>query len=437
MRGLLVLGAARVARLPVVRDGALLLAGTLLLSAAKAAVLWALARWRGPEIQGSFSLALAGMGFGAVLLALGLDYANSFLVGRHPDQAPAVLRNSLVVALAAALAAPLWALGLVAVFPRALTPGTGYAAGVVLLAAGTACATLQATLQAYALGRQRYGDVMKGSALSALALLVLGGAAVAASPGSLVPVLAAWTVGVGAALVPLAGGWGALRQAAATPTDRGVLRAQLAYGLRTLPGSAARALNLRAGLYLVAIFLSPRELGVYGVMIAIADLFLLVPAALSQAVLGRTAARRHSAADRRATYLLSLAVGAAAAAVAAVAGGPILGAVFGPAYAGSGAVLTLLLLAAGVHAVGLLRLHELLGDGDPLASTHAQLSVVGLTLAGGVVLIPRYHLVGAAACTLGVYVVFTLVLLLRRRPAPGQGTPSPAPTSSLHPVTEP
>ncbi|HEX6751244.1 MAG TPA: oligosaccharide flippase family protein [Longimicrobium sp.] len=421
-------GPAGAPRYAVLRHGAVVLAGTLLLGAAKAAALWLLARRLGPAVQGGFSLAIAGMAFGAAIFALGLDYANSYVAGRNPAHAPAVARNSLGVFAAAVLVSPLWVLGFVALFPQAAGEGPGLATRVGLLAACTALMSLQLMLQAYALGTHRYARLM--AANLATAAVWLAGALLATAVGY-GAVLAAWgaslLVAVAVLLGPDAGavarvGW-----------DRGVLREQLAYGARTIPGTLARALNLRAGLYLIALYLSPTDVGVYGVLLAVAELFLYLPNALGQVVLARAASRSHSAADQQLAYGIVAGVAAIAALVALFAGRWLLGTVFGPAYAAGAPALAALLLAAGVHAIGLLRLHDLMGRGDPFAGTVGQLAVLGVSLGGGWLLIPRYGLMGAAATALLVYLGFTLVLLLRRPRHLAAPAPVRSPAALLHP----
>jgi O-antigen/teichoic acid export membrane protein len=401
--------ALRTLRLPVLREGTLVLAANLVTAAAKAAVLWALARWRGPGAQGAFSLALAGMSFGAVLLACGFDYANSFVTGRMPQRAPAVLRHTLWLFAAAVLLAPLWSLGFATALPAVLAPGARLVGVVAAMAAGTALMSLQTTVQSLALGEQRFAAVARANLVGAAVWVVLGLLTVRLPFPTL---LAAWAVATaGFVAVLVAGRLGAAMAAAPDPV---LLRAQLGYGVRTLPGSVARAFNLRAGLYVISLTLTRADVGVYGVILAIAELFLYLPTSLGVVVLGRASARNHSAADQRVVYVLVVAVGALAAGSAALAGGPLLGSVFGPRYAAGGSALAVLLLAAAVHAVGLIRLHQLLGEGDPMAATFAQVSVLALTLAGTWLLVPRLQLLGAALSALAVYTLFTLLLLLRR-----------------------
>ena len=102
------------------QQGTVVLAGLLAVGAGKAFAIWAVAKWLGPVTQGVFSLALAGMNFGAILLCGGLEYANAFVAGQRSDRLGAIVGNTLGLGGAALLLAPLWVWGFAFVFPQVM-----------------------------------------------------------------------------------------------------------------------------------------------------------------------------------------------------------------------------------------------------------------------------------------------------------------------------
>jgi O-antigen/teichoic acid export membrane protein len=168
---------------------------------------------------------------------------------------------------------------------------------------------------------------------------------------------------------------------------------------------------MRAGLYLVAVFCSPADVGIYGVALMIAEVFLYLPNAISHVVLGATSARVYRKADRnRVSWTLAI-LGTGLCAGMLVVGRPLLFRFFGSAYLDGAVPAAILLMAVTIHAIGLVRLHELLGVGRPMAATRAQAVTVVFTVSLGAFLIPRLGILGAAMSTLLSYTAFTSYLL--------------------------
>jgi O-antigen/teichoic acid export membrane protein len=113
-------------------------------------------------------------------------------------------------------------------------------------------------------------------------------------------------------------------------------------------------------------------------------------------------------------YLLLAGLGAAAVAGAWIAGEFLLELVFGQAYGVGAAALPVILAASTVHALGIMKLHQRLGEGDPWAATLAQVVALVGTLVAGLILVPEYGLLGAATTNLITYVLFTTCLFWRR-----------------------
>lgn len=399
-----------------------MLAGQVSLALFKLAALWLIARLLGPDIQGAFSLATAGIGAGAIVFCLGFEYANAYVVGRNREELRGVSSNTLAIFAISLLVTPLWAAVFVHLFPQSVEPLSVQHLwiGIGAIGAATSLLSLAQGLQASAIGLHDFRGV-------ALANIASG---------------AVWVVGalVGARTSYVALLWGLCfshtilalvylrRQAPAIKAfgiDRNVLRKQLQYGARTLPGSVARALNMRAALYIVAIYLTSTDVGVFGLVLSLAETLLYVPSAISQVVLGLAATKSQHSTELRHIYLAILAGGIGLSVAVGFVGSAFLGWVFGPAYASGSGALAILILAVTAHSVGLLRIHSLYGRGEPAVASAAQVIALGLTIVGGFLLIPRYRLYGAALSMLLTYVGFTLYLIARRHPRESGGIAVP------------
>ncbi len=195
--------------------------------------------------------------------------------------------------------------------------------------------------------------------------------------------------------------------------DRAVFRLQMRFGLRSLGGSIARALNLRYTLYVVAAMLQPANVGVYSVLLALSEAFLYVPNALSQVVLGRSAApAATSSGDRHAYYAVVL-IGVGAIVVAAGAGRLLLSTVFGPEYAAGASALVIMMFAVSVQAVGLVRVHRYYGEGDAAPGTRAQVFGLAGLVVSAPFLVAHFGVAGAALGSLIGQIMFTAALFVR------------------------
>ncbi|HEU4880559.1 MAG TPA: polysaccharide biosynthesis C-terminal domain-containing protein [Gemmatimonadaceae bacterium] len=392
----------------VVRQGSIMLGGQISLALFKLAALWLIARLLGPDVQGAFSLASAGTAAGAILFCVGLEYANAYIVGRNREVLSAVASNSLMVFAVSLVAAPLWATAFVQLFPHVATPLGAQHLWIAITAIGLATSLLSLAqgLQASAIGLHDFRSVAVANLASGLvwALGALVGTRI--GYGAIL-----WAVCVSHLVLVLA----YLRRQAPSIRDfriaRDVLRSQLHYGARTLPGSIARSLNMRAPLYIVAVYLTTTEVGVFGLVLSLAETMLYLPSALSQVALGLAATKSRQSSELRYVYLAILVVGITLSAAVAFLGSTVLRWIFGPAYASGSGALAILILAVTAHSVGLLRIHTLYGRGEPAAASIAQIIALCLTLAGSILLIPRYRLLGAALSMLLTYVGFVLYLI--------------------------
>jgi O-antigen/teichoic acid export membrane protein len=392
------------------RQGAVLMGGLLLLAAGKAVAIWALANWLGPIVQGGFSLAVTGVSFGMLLFCFGLEYANPYLVGGDPERRSAVVANSLLVSLLILCVSPFWMWGFIKLFPQVAQGFEGIPWLVILvLSMGIGSMSLNQLLKGVAFGSQRFGMVAAANSIWGIAWAV---GALLAVRHSYPMVLWVWLFSI---VLSTAVYLFIFRPGNFIgDVNRSILEEQYSFGVRTVPGSFARMMNLRLGLFLVTLFLSPAEVGVYGVLLMIAEAFLYFPNALSQVILGKTAARVQAERDNKLAYGAVVALGMAAIALAFFFGDRFLESFFGSEYLSGTDALPIILGATTLHAIGLLRLHGLLGAGNPLAASAAQGIALLVTLVTCPLLIPKWGLSGAAFSMLSAYAAFAIYLLIRK-----------------------
>lgn len=385
-----------------------ILTGLLGVGASKMIGIWLLARLAGPSVQGAFTLAVSGMSAIAVVCAVGLDYANAVAVGQSRGVFRQVIHHSVTLALRTAPVAAF----LAAVYLR-LVPGASYGVehgrGILLIALslGATMMAMSQMLRAAFIGIADYKAISAANHVWSIVWLAL---VAAAAMGSYELVVFAWA----AAFACSCGFYFLKVRSISHSTEQacrvGLFQEQLTFGAKTLVGSLARTLNMRAAVFVLAFFVPPSTIGVYGVILMIAEAFLYIPNAVSQVVLGASAASEYSDADRRKVTQSLMAAGILLAIILVLAGPWGLPTVFGAGYEAGVYPGAVLVLASTVHAIGLLELHESMGRGNPHVATNAQLLTLGLTVASCALLIPRLGMLGAALGTLIAYTAFALYL---------------------------
>jgi lipopolysaccharide exporter len=412
----------------LVRGGALTLGGSLIGRAASVAQSIVIARGLDPHRLGVFAIVNYVLGLGGAIIDLGVPVTAAKLVAEYRVTRPTALRRivgalagvSFVLATAGALLLLAGAAPLSHVY-REPTLAPLFRLASALLFISLVGAVLASAVQ----GVQRIDTL---AAVTAVKAVVALGATLALLPSlGLVGVILASIVAEAIAW-PLLGR--PLRQAlAATPgsgaaaVDAGPIVA------RALALSVPVVLNgvvVWGGAWFVRSYLARtagyEAVGYFHVADACARLLLLLPSAIavpflpaiSEAVaLGRDATCRMVEGGLRLTLLAA----APAGAFLCLAAEPVLGVIYGEAYAGAAAALTSgLVLAAGFQAVAVIVWSTLVGAGRTWAGfsvqAGGQLTLVTLT----VVFVPAHGLAGVtvaaivasvATTALGLWVVHT------------------------------
>ncbi|MHB1328578.1 MAG: lipopolysaccharide biosynthesis protein [Gemmatimonadales bacterium] len=389
------------------RQGAAATVGLVAMGLCKLVAAWAIARWQGPEVQGAFGLSLACISFGAIILCLGFDYANAYLVGRSPGDLQSVISNTVGVAVTALVFSPLWVIGFGLVMPGIWGSSSMSWMLLATLSLATALTVMTQSLQAATIGSQ---DVRGVAIINIVAGMTWFVVSLVAAQISYLALVTGWVLVLLSQTVLYLN---RLKWARRTPAFHGaVMAAQVGYGVKTLPGSIARALNLRAGLYGTSLYLAREQVGIYALVLTIAESLLYLPTAFGQVVLAWSSRHPGRAQGFMPAYLLMALAGTAGVVTTLVAGDWLLLTLFGAEYVAGRITLVILLVATTIHAVGLIRLHHYLGRGRPSTVSAAQILTLVVTVGTMPLLVPRLGMAGAALSTAIAYTVFTASLFL-------------------------
>lgn len=359
------------------------------------------ARALGPVGRGEIALVTTIAYIASQLSTLGIEQANANFAARTPALTRRLAANSVLVAGFAGACAIAVTAALIELVPAA---GGSVSAGARWLALGAVpVLILQVLLQQLVLAH--YGFRVANAAWLAPSLVSLIGNGALAALGELTVGLAVtiWVAGQVMATALLAtyvgrhlGGF--------APADPRLARRTLGFGARAHLGRSLQLGNYRLDQWLVGAIAGSRELGLYSVAVAWAEMLYFLPTAL-RLVQRPDLARASSDDARRRTVLAfrSAALLTAVAALATIAAAPLLCAgVFGVEFSGSAEQLRLLALGAvGMTALKLLG-NALTAQGRPLLESWPLGVAFVIMIALDLVLIPGHGGNGAAiASTMG------------------------------------
>jgi O-antigen/teichoic acid export membrane protein len=222
------------------------------------------------------------------------------------------------------------------------------------------------------------------------------------------PLLVATVAGTILTAVFMIQGMARLRLEREGPTG---LRDVVGYSRPMYLGNLVQFLNYRLDVFLVAAFAGLRELGLYTLAVTIGQLLLIVSNAAAGVLFPRVAAASPDIAAREAarltrTALLAGIVGAVGLALVAT---PLIGIVYGQAFAGS--VPPLLALLPGIVALMAASVLASYIAGLGKLRINLIISVIGLcvTVPLDVLLIPRFGAVGAAIASSASYTLSAVI----------------------------
>lgn len=356
--------------------------------------------------------------FAAMLANGGLNISTVVFLQRRPEDRGAVVGALMVLAAGSAVVAMLLAL---AAAPLVLGPVVARTDGLLLGAAALVAVTI--------IGFEFAGALLLGidrQGRFTVIELVRGIATLGAAAVGLLLVREAWVVvaalGIGygaAAVAGLRSAWPAIRPR--MHLDAGLARRSLAFGIRGQAGNLFQYLGLRLDLLLVPALMNLNAGGVYFVVVRVAEVVGQIATAAASFLFPGVAGALDDRATRmteRVTRMTLLLVLAAVVVVGLVAG-PLLGAVFGPAYADGAPVLVVALVGIVPLSVCRMIAADLKGRGRPGLASIGSAVMAGAILVLDLLLIPVWGLMGAAIASVAAYTLSATALLAAYRRVTG------------------
>jgi O-antigen/teichoic acid export membrane protein len=359
------------------------------------------ARALGPAGRGDVAFLIAVALVSGHLVSLSLHESNANLGAGEPGLRPPLATNSLLFAFGLGAVA-----AVVVVLLTAIVPPVGGEVDRSLLLVALAC--IPAVLVKLYLGllvQADYGFAVTNAAWLAgpLTTALANGALAAAGAITVTTAIAAWAGGqlLGAALLCAY----VARHAGFGRPSLQLARRSLAFGLKAHVGRLMQVGNYRADQWLVGAIAGSRELGLYSIAVAWAELLSYIPGVLVLVQRPDLVRARADEAARRAARVCRAAflVSAAAAAALIVTAPALCAGVFGERFRGSIGELRVLALGAfGVVALELLT-NVLTAQRKPMLGSAAFGVAFATTIVLDLLLIPPLGGMGAAIATAVAY----------------------------------
>jgi O-antigen/teichoic acid export membrane protein len=400
-----------------VRRVASVAAATATHSALALALSVVLARALGPERRGSYALLTLAAMMGAALGTFGFESASVFILGRHPEKARAILAGSVLLAAvsgAAVAALLVWA----ATGPGSWLPAA--AQGLVIVASlAIPFLTLTLLLNGALIGLGRVSDsAWLGTAGVALSLLLVSLASLAPVQrlGAVVWAFTLCAVVQAGVLFVLV-----MRAVGGPLVDpRPAFAGGVGYSLTTHASTVLHMLHLRADVFLMSLFLGPRDIGLYALAQAVCEWVWLLPRSAATVLFPVVAASdpsRALAATTR-TCRVAFSLAGLAALGLGIAAPWLIPVLFGSAFSGSVPAIRLLLPGIWGGSIAGSLSSFLGGRGRPELPLLTSLVSLTLNVSLNLALVPRYGIAGAAVSSAVSYSVMTAInTILSRRVA--------------------
>jgi O-antigen/teichoic acid export membrane protein len=377
-----------------------------------------LARLLGPAAKGRFSLVLLTSQLTALVVGWGMDDALGVVSARDAVSARHGIANALVwtaVVGSSAVLVTCWLYGL----PTSTRP-TGPLTAVIpnlnqqqfLLGALAIPGEVFFALGLFVLLGRRLVAAYAGIRILRRGILLTFVAATAAI--ARLSLDAALLTNLGALVVTaVAIGWVARNDGTLGFTPSlSLLREQLAFGSRNIPGDMAERLQLRADAFIVNAALGVRATGVYSVTAGLAETLWYVPNAMGTVMFSRAVGAAGDAARVAAVLTRTTIAVAVAMAIPAFALGPrLVRIVYGSQFTDAGVALRYILPGIVAYSVVAVQSRYIVGRGRPGTSTLIMVAGMVVNISANLVLVPRLGIIGASISSSLSYTLTAAVML--------------------------
>lgn len=352
----------------------------------------------------------------AGLLDAGLGTANVYLIGARKRSSQAIAETTMAVGLLlGGVGWAAWLLGLDHVriwFYSNLSPHV-----VAIIGGGVVLNLLRDQLNSIQQGEQRFTEATIVLCLDDICSLLL-----------LMPLLAGYAAVSKLIIISSLGGIATSVVAATAmlwrigirPWPRlhlDIVRDAIRFGLKSHVGRLADLLTWRLDVIILSTMASVETVGCYAVASKVAELFRPLGASLTFVLRPLIAGLSRGEARARGVMLYRrfFAVNLAAVGVMAVVGGPLIVRLFGAEFAPAVPAFRILLIGLAAHGADPVLNGYNVGIGRPEYNTYTALAGLAVTVAGDVLLIPSYSLIGAAIASTLAYTTkaatFTIIFL--------------------------
>lgn len=193
-----------------------------------------------------------------------------------------------------------------------------------------------------------------------------------------------------------------------------LLKESLRYGGKAYLGNLAQFLNYRLDIFIVAYFLGPVAVGLYGVAVGLAERLWMIPGSISVVLFPRISSLDHAEANKltpqasRHTFFIVTSISL----ILAIFSKPLIKLLFGPEYLPS--AMPFVILLPGVVALSITKVltSDLAGRGKPQFGMLSSLLALPITIILDIVLIPKWGISGAAFASTVAYTLATIVVLI-------------------------
>ena len=376
-----------------------------------------LARALGPSGRGSLAVITITVGQAVMLSSMGVDTAVVHFAGRRSVPPAALFRASARLAFFLGLGGALGGLLVLGAFVPKEVAADVRTCSVLL--AGTIPLTLL-ILYSQAIIRST-GRIVEASAMAVIdGASLLAAAVVAVEAGWGLPgivcanaVVEILMLGLAMAILARIGVVGPGPRA-----NNSLARRLAVYGAKGHLGTALQGLNYRLDVFLVAAFLEPGDVGIYTVVVGVAEFLWLVPNVLGILLLQQSATEsdlRATTTTTFATRVVSV-ITVAACILWLFCAEPLLRLVYGGGFSEGANALRLLLPGMWSLAIWKMLANDLGGRGRPFYKSSTAAAGVFVTFVLDLVLIPTLGIEGAAIASSAAYAVTagTMVWLYSR-----------------------